>query len=451
MHRVRSIIGLLQRNPDFARLYVALLVAFAADWFATVALIDLVLETTGSAAAASVILVLQMAPFLVATPIAGMLADRFDRRILLAVANIGRGIVCVGLLFAVDADSIWIAFAVVALLAFGAAFFEPTVSASLPNLVDRSDLPTANALIGSAWGTMVAFGAAIGGIVAATVGREITFLVYPLLFLVSAALVWSVKRSMREPDAVPEDAPMGLRGLVSTVTETLALARTDHAVASLLLTKPTFGVATGIVHMLAITSDDIWGAGQVGVGILFAARGLGSLVGPFAARRYASDDQSRLLRGISLSFVIYLVGYALLPLSPVIWAAAVFVFIGHLGGGAQWTLSSFGLQRATPDRVRGRVFAVDFGVALAVSSVSTLVAGWLAVAIGPLPALYVMLGAMSVTVALWFWWSGPVRRRASPQPLHAPIATTSPAAHPATEAGPTREEARSHVTPEPPL
>ena len=425
--------GLLRRNPDFARLYLALLIAFAADWFATVALIDLVLETTDSTAAASVILVLQMAPFLVATPLAGMLADRLDRRIMLASANIARGLICIGLLFAVDADTVWIAFAVVALLAFGAAFFEPAVSASLPNLVDRADLPTANALIGSAWGTMVAFGAAIGGLVAATVGREVTFLVYPLLFFVSGALVWSVKRSMREGGATAdEDVPHGISGLVSTVTETVSLARRDHAVASLLLTKPTFGVATGIVHMLAITSDDIWGAGQLGVGILFAARGLGALVGPFAARTFAVDDMRRLLRGISLSFVVYLVGYALLPLSPVIWAAAVFVFVGHLGGGAQWTLSSFGLQRATPDRVRGRVFAVDFGLALAISSISTLTAGWLAGTIGPLPTLYVMLGAMAVTVVVWFWWTGPVRRgRSVPQQVAA--------------------EPTPHATPEPPI
>ncbi len=433
MHRLRSITGLLRRNPDFARLYLALLIAFAADWFATVALIDLVLELTDSTAAASVILVLQMAPFLVATPIAGMLADRFDRRLMLTGANVARGIVCIGLLFAVDADTVWIAFAVVGLLAFGAAFFEPTVSASLPNLVEREDLPTANALIGSAWGTMVAFGAAIGGVVAATVGREVTFLLYPLLFFASGALVWSVKRSMRESENVaPEDAPRGISGLISTVTETVALARRDHAVASLLLTKPTFGVATGIVHMLAITSDDIWGSGQLGVGILFAARGLGALVGPFAARTFAVDDMRRLLRGISISFVIYLAGYAVLPLSPVIWAAAVFVFIGHLGGGAQWTLSSFGLQRTTPDRIRGRVFAVDFGLALAISSVSTLTAGWLAGVIGPLPTLYVMLGAMAVTVGVWFWWTGPVRR--------GEVRATTPEVDP-----------RQHATPEPPL
>jgi MFS family permease len=433
MHRFRSITGLLRRNPDFARLYLALLIAFAADWFATVALIDLVLEVTDSTAAASVILVLQMAPFLVATPIAGMLADRFDRRLMLAGANVARGIVCIGLLFAVDAETVWIAFAVVGLLAFGAAFFEPTVSASLPNLVDREDLPTANALIGSAWGTMVAFGAALGGVVTATVGREVTFLMYPVLFFISGALVWSVKRSLRAAtDVDPEDAPHGFGGLASTITETLALARRDHAVAALLLTKPTFGVTAGIVHMLAITSDDIWGSGQLGVGILFAARGLGALVGPFAARTFAVDDMRRLLRGISISFVIYLAGYAVLPLSPFIWAAALFVFIGHLGGGAQWTLSSFGLQRTTPDRIRGRVFAVDFGLALAISSLSTLTAGWLAGVIGPLPTLYVMLVALALAVGLWFWWTGPVRR--------GEVRATTP------DADPTQ-----HATLEPPL
>jgi MFS family permease len=411
MHRVSSVVGLLRRNPDFTRLYLALLIAFAADWFATVALIGLVLEVTDSAAAASLILVLQMAPFLLATPIAGMLADRFDRRKLLVAANIARGIICIGLLFAVDGDTVWIAFAVVAMLAFGAAFFEPTVSASLPNLVDHDDLPTANALLGSAWGTMVAIGAAIGGIVAATVGREATFVIYPLLFFASAALVWSVKRSLREQgtEATEETAPLGLHGMASTFTETFALARTDRSIAALLLTKPTFGVATGILAMLAITSDELWGAGELGVGILFAARGLGALVGPFAARRFATDDRRRILRGITIAFVVYLVGYALLPLSPVIWVAALFVFIGHLGGGAQWTLSAYGLQRASPDRIRGRVLSVDFGLALTVSALSTLLAGWLASEIGPLATLYVMLGIMAVTVGLWLIWTRPIR------------------------------------------
>jgi hypothetical protein len=230
--------------------------------------------------------------------------------------------------------------------------------------------------------------------------------------------------------AAAEDVPHGVSGLVSTFTETFALARSDRSVSSLLLTKPTFGVATGIVSMLAITSDELWGAGEIGVGILFAARGLGALVGPFIARRYATDDRALLLRGISISFVVYLFGYALIPLSPAVLVAAIFVFIGHLGGGAQWTLSSFGLQRATPDRIRGRVFSVDFGLALTVSSISTLVAGWLAGEIGPLATLYVMLGAMSLTVLLWFVWTRPIRRRSD---TSVSTGLDEPPPHPAPE------------------
>jgi MFS family permease len=415
MSRVRSVVGLLRRNPDFARLYLALLLAFAADWFATVALVGLVLEITDSAGAAALILVLQSAPFLLATPLAGLLADRLDRRRLLMGANLGRAVVCVGLLLARDDASLPIAFVVVALLSFGAAFFEPTVSASLPNLVDADDLPTANALLGAAWGTMVAVGAAIGGLVAASLGRDATFLVYPLLFLTSAWLIRGVRRPLRAPRARPdvEEVPPGLRGVRSTLTETAALARGSRSVAALLLTKTTFGVGTGIIGMLAITSDQLYGSGELGVGILFAARGLGALVGPFAARTFATEDEVRVIRGISMAFLVFLVGYALLPLAPGVLLAAVFVFIAHLGGGAQWMLSSFGLQRAAPDRVRGRVMSVDFGLVMLTSSLSTLAAAWLAVAVSPVAAIYLMLGCMLVAAAGWLVYTRPLHRRLS--------------------------------------
>jgi MFS family permease len=411
MARLRSVAGLLRRNPDFARLYLALLLAFAADWFATVALVGLVLDITDSATAAALILVLQTAPFLLATPLAGMLADRLDRRRLLVGANLGRAVVCVGLLLARDEASLPIAFIVVALLSFGAAFFEPTVSASLPNLVAPEDLPTANALLGAAWGTMVAVGAAIGGVVAASLGRDATFLVYPFLFLASAWLIRGVLRPLRAPRARLEDeVPSGLHGMRSTLTETLTLARGSRSVSALLLTKTTFGVGTGIIGMLAITSDQLYGSGELGVGILFAARGLGALVGPFAARSFATDEQARVIRGISAAFVVFLAGYALLPLAPSVLLAGLFVFLAHLGGGAQWMLSSFGLQRAAPDRVRGRVMSVDFGLVMLTSAVSTLLAAWLAGVAGPVTALYLMLGCMVVAAGAWIVFARPLHR-----------------------------------------
>jgi MFS family permease len=200
-----------------------------------------------------------------------------------------------------------------------------------------------------------------------------------------------------------------LRGLRSTLGETLALARSSRTVSALLLTKTAFGVGTGIIAMLAVTSDELYGAGELGVGLLFAARGLGALVGPFAARTFAHSGGYRLMRGISLAFVIFIAGYALLPLAPGILLAAAFVALAQMGGGAQWMLSSYGLQRATPDRVRGRVLSVDFGLVMLTSSLSTLAAGWLAASIGPIATLYVMLGLVAASAWVWWLWSRPAR------------------------------------------
>lgn len=127
---------------------------------------------TGSSAVASLVLALQTGGFALASPLAGIVADRVDRRKLLVATDLARVPVALAFLLARGPETLWIAFAAVLLLALGAAVFEPTSSASLPNLVAPEDLPAANVLIGSAWGTMLALGAALGGVVAVTRPRR---------------------------------------------------------------------------------------------------------------------------------------------------------------------------------------------------------------------------------------------------------------------------------------
>jgi MFS family permease len=88
--RVRPYVDLLRHNPAFTRLYSAQLISFAGDWFATVAILGLALELTGSPAVASLLLVVQTGAFAVASPIAGVLSDRFDRRRLMVAADVVR-------------------------------------------------------------------------------------------------------------------------------------------------------------------------------------------------------------------------------------------------------------------------------------------------------------------------------------------------------------------------
>jgi MFS family permease len=407
--RVQPYVHLLRHNPAFARLYAAQLVSFAGEWFATVALLGLALELTGSAAVASLVLVLQTGGFAVAAPVAGMFADRLDRRRLLVAANLARVPLALGLLLAREPDTLWIAFVCVALLAVCASFFEPTSAAALPNLVDPKRLPEANVLIGAAWGTMLAVGAAIGGAVAVVLGRDAAFLVNALAFALSAALIWSIRRPMQQPREAGSAAASG--SPLHSIMTAIRFARERRIVAAFVLSKTTFGVGTGVVALLAIFGSEVFDGGDAGIGILFAARGLGALIGPFLARALFGIDDRGLLIGIFASLVVVCVSYAAFPLAPAIAVAALLVLVAHMGGGAQWMLSTLGLQRATPDALRGRLFSFDYGLVTLIITISTLLAGAIADAITPSAAIWTMVVLIALAGAGWLVLAWPLLRR----------------------------------------
>jgi MFS family permease len=415
--RLRPYLDLLRGNRSFSRLFAAQLISFGGDWFATVAILGLTLELTGSPAIASVLLVVQTGAFAVASPIAGVLADRFDRRRLMVIADLSRVPVALALLLARDGGTLWIAFVAVGLLSVGAALFEPTSSASLPNLVDDDDLGEANVLIGSSWGTMLAVGAAIGGVVAATFGRDVAFVANAASFAASGYLIVGISRPLRRRAQDGLDHHQlphgGLRGVGESMAIVLRFARGNRRLAALLLSKTTFGVGTGVILMLAVFGRDVFRAGDAGIGVLFAARGLGALIGPFLARSIMGLSDRGLLRGIGVSFLVFATGYSLLPFSPALWVASIAVFVAHLGGGAQWMLSTYGLQRASPDEIRGRVFSFDYGLVTVTIAMSMLVAGFLAERLEPAVTTWILVGLAAIAAAGWLALARPLIRRPS--------------------------------------
>src|SRR5205814_8962414 len=85
---------LLRGNRDFTLLYIGTLISLGGDWFLTVALLDLVLQLTGSATLASLMLLCQSLPIFIFTPIAGHAVDRLDRRKLMIVVDVMRAGAC---------------------------------------------------------------------------------------------------------------------------------------------------------------------------------------------------------------------------------------------------------------------------------------------------------------------------------------------------------------------
>ena len=385
---------LLTRNRDFRLLYLGAMISLGGDWFLTVALLDLVLQLTGSATLASLILLCQTLPIFIFTPIAGHVVDRVDRRKLMIAVDAIRTVACLLPLLARTPAMLPFAYAGVILISIGSAYFEPASQAALPNIVAVDELAPANVLMGSTWGTMLAAGAAIGGAVTMRFGRDVSFVVDAISFLFSALLLWRMRASFSE-ELHHEQPP-----LLESVRETLRYAREHPRVLALLTSKGGYGLGAGVIAMLSVFGKEVFRAGAFGIGLLFAARGLGALCGPFAIRALAPDDDTQ-YKLITLSVLVFGFGYIAFGLSHALLFGAIAVFVAHLGGGAQWLTSTYGLQRETPDWIRGRVFAADYGFVTLTMSISSLGAGILSDRFGPLAAT---VGTASICVAWAIFW-----------------------------------------------
>src|SRR3712207_1434676 len=126
----------LLRNGRFLRLWVGQGTSFVGDAVSMVALVVLVVEITGSASAVGGALVARLLPT-IASPLAGVLADRVDRRIVLVASDLARAVLVLGLVFARDLVTIYV---LVFLMGLARTVFNPTVRAAFPSVVGGGDL-----------------------------------------------------------------------------------------------------------------------------------------------------------------------------------------------------------------------------------------------------------------------------------------------------------------------
>ncbi|MGZ5443082.1 MAG: MFS transporter [Thermoanaerobaculia bacterium] len=388
---------LLRTNRDFRLLYFGTLISLGGDWFLTVALLDLVLQLTGSATLASLMLLCQTLPIFFFTPHAGHVIDRLDRRKLMIGVDVLRAGACLLPLFARTPAMLPFAYAGVILISIGSAYFEPASQAALPNLVADDDLAAANVLMGSTWGTMLAAGAALGGAVTMLLGRDASFVVDAFSFLLSAWLLWRIRGRFSEPREEHHVHPP----LLESMRETLRYAKSHPRVLGLLTVKGGYGLGGGVVAMLSVFGREVFQAGALGIGLLFAARGIGALLGPFVIRGALRTDDAR-YRSIAFCVLAFGAGYAALAFSKTLALGIVAIAFAHLGGGAAWQVSTYGLQREVPDYIRGRVFSADYGFVTLTMALSGLGAGIASDRFGPTAAT---LGTAAVCIVFGVLWA----------------------------------------------
>ena len=387
----------------------AQVVSYLGDWFAFVALAGLVEDVTDSRFLVSLVLVSMTIPGLFMSAIAGSFADRFDRRKILIIVSILQAFAAL-LLLLHSAAGIWITFVAQCLIAGLAAFVGPSSSASVPNLVDNDDdLRKTNALFGSTWGTMLAVGAALGGVFAAAFGRNAAFIANAVSFVVAALLFSGVKRPMQSERT--QNSDKGRVRPIADMKEAINVAKKDPVILALLCSKMTFAVGAGIVSQLAVLASNVFNVGDSGRGLLIGVRGIGSGLGPILGARIAGRDMAKLLKVCGYAGLVFAVCYVGAALSPFIGMAAVFIALAHLSGGAQWTLSTLGLQMEAPDHVRGRVMAGDMAMVNTMIGFTSILAGLTSQFIGVRPAIIIFAAAAAVASVVYLFATAGIIRR----------------------------------------
>ena len=393
---MRAYLDLLRREQDFRRAYLAQLIALGGDWFAVIPLLILLPELTGTGLYGALVLATDTLVFALVAPYAGTVVDRLDRRRVLVVSNAVAGVAALLLVLVRSESTAWIALLAIGIVASAKAFSQPASTAALPNLVEPEDLALASVLNGASWGTMLAVGAALGGIVAGTLGTTVCFVLDAALLLGASALTASTTRPFSDPSVPPRER----RPARVDLAEALTYARRERRVLALITCKsgPAFG--NGALSLFPLYGAVAFGLGPLGIGLMYSARGVGALVGPLLLRRRATDPAS-LYGVLAGSMAVFGVSYLLLGVTEWFWAVLVLLAVAHAGGGANWILSTYGLQTVVPDELRGRVFSADYTLATLIIAGSQVGFGLLSEFVPARELLALAGGLVLVYAGLW--------------------------------------------------
>jgi MFS family permease len=357
--------ALLRDNRDFRQLWLGQVVSQLGDWFDTIALFALVLRLTGSGRAVGLVLVARFLPSVVLGPLSGVLADRFNRRHIMIASDVARALVVLGFLFVRSPEQLWLVYVLTVLQLAFSAFFEPARSAALPSVVAPRDLVAANAISSVTWSAMLTLGAAVGGPVTDWFGTDAAFVIDTLTYLLSAALVWSVRLPRRPPRPKTGLTLAKALGVTDTL-EGLRYVRSRPRVMALLLVKPAWGLGGGILTLLPVFGDKVFrlsltevGGAALGTSVLYAARGVGTAIGPVVMRRFYGETRQRMQRAIGVSFVVAGVFYVCFGAEHSFGLALCWLAVAHMAGSVLWVFSTVLLQATVEDDFRGRVFAAE--------------------------------------------------------------------------------------------
>lgn len=388
----------LLENRPLSRLLVGEFVSSVGDWLYLVALLIVVYRESQDTVLLGIVGAARVLPYVFLSIPAGIVADRFDRRLILLVTDVARGALMVALawLVATDAPVEWVVALSIVAASFS-AFFSPAIGAYLPSIVrDEAELGPAN----SAWSTLdnLAFiiGPGIAGLLIATSGLTAAFLLNAASFAIVAAVLWglpSIRPGAHGSTEVAEGDPGPADGDGAGAPRSLAaIAR---PIAGLTLADLTAAFAFGGLGILTVVlAVEQLGAGEEGTGFLNAGIGLGAVAGAVASGVLVANSSLRTI--LLAGTLVFAAGLAVLGWAPSLALAFVAMAVASAGSLVGEVVSTTIFQRLVPDAMRGRALgAVETLTTLAYAAGSLV----LPVLAGEFGVATVLVGSAAIVVA----------------------------------------------------
>jgi DHA3 family macrolide efflux protein-like MFS transporter len=374
-------------NQDFRALWLGQALAYLGRSIVHVAVALYVYELTGSARALSFAVALELLPRVLIGPLAGMLADRLERKVVLATAYLVQAGLVALLPLTTTLGQMYV-------LVFLSSMLSPVAdivrAAALPAVTGQKLFVRGSSLDIVAFNAVNVVGPPLGGWLVSLVGARPTF------FVVVGCLLGATAFSSRVhiPGPATEHG-LGPRVMWSDLWEGMRFLVRHPLLRYLLLLNCVSSLGWSAPEMVAVVYlTDILRLGGREYGLLRGTISLSMALGVYVLGRYsrALPQRHLLVGGVVLAGLAYMAvltrpGLALLL---GLW------FISGIGWAANWLMDNALWARATPDRVRGRVYSLaDAAIHLAEVG-TTLLGGWLINVLGPIQALCIIGGTVAL-------------------------------------------------------
>jgi MFS family permease len=371
--------------PAFVRLWVAAFFGETAEWMLQVALPLYVFQRTGSAATTALSIVLGLLPAVLLSPVAGVVADRWNRRVVLFGVCCGLAAVALPLL---AEPGVAVVYAVMAAQAALASVFEPARNALVPELVGVEEVTGANGLMSVNGSVARLAGGWAGGALLGFGGLADVVTGYLAVLVVAGALLAKPFHRIAAPAAVREPVVLAWLDGLRELARNRRLWRTGTALVCTSLAQGMFLVLF-VVYVL-----DVLGGSEADAGLLRGVQAVGGLAAGLALATVARRVAPAALIGWG-SVVLGLVSAVIWNLALVTTALGLYVGLFALAGAPGVVVGTGVLseiQSAVAPERAGRVLSTTFAAVATFTTIGALLAGTLVATTGPAVLLNVQAG-----------------------------------------------------------